>query len=150
VEEVAPLAALAAGTAFGLSFNPLTAMLSAAVAAFLSGTDRASRDSMWWSAAVLVVGWLVGDGFRAMAWARDALGAEGAAPMGGVVLVAATWAVVGLAVGYVLPAATGVFVGRRVTFGTGRLAAASVAVGTALALSVVLVPVADRLGATAT
>jgi hypothetical protein len=147
VEEVAPLAALAAGIAFGLSFNPLTSVIATSIAAFDSGTTRASAAALWRSAAVLVVGWLVGDGFRAMAWARDALASDGGATAQVLVLAAVTWAVVGLAVGYVLPAATGVFVGRRVTFGTGRLAAASVAVGTALALSVVLVPVADRLGA---
>lgn len=146
MEGTAPLAALAAGVAFGLSFNPLTAVVASAVAAFDAGTKKATAATMVRSTVVLVVGWLVGDGFRAMAWARDMLDADGGGEPLVIVLAAVAWAVVGFVVGYVLPAATGAFVGRRVTVGTGRLAAASVAVGMTLALSILLVPAATWLG----
>jgi len=45
------------------------------------------------------------------------------------------WAVVGLFVGYVLPMLAGVYVGRRVTHGTGWLAAGSIAVAASLAVA---------------
>jgi len=150
VEGTSPLAALAAGVAFGLSFNPLTAVVAASIAAFDAGTKKATAATMVRPTVILVVGWLVGDGFRVMAWVRDTLDADGGGEVLLIMLVAVTWAIVGFAVGYAAPAAAGVFVGRRVTFGTGRLAAASVAVGTTLALTVVLVPVATWLGDIAT
>jgi hypothetical protein len=134
--------------AFGLSFNPLTAVLAASIAAFDAGTKKASATTMMRSAVILVTGWLVGDGFRVMAWVRDMLDADSGGKPLVIVLVALTWAIVGFTVGYAAPAAAGVFVGRRVTFGTGRLAAASVALGTTLALTVVLAPVAQWLGDT--
>jgi hypothetical protein len=89
------------GVAAGLRFHPIFAAVAAAAAAGLAGYRKAPRSRTWWAAGVLLVGWVLGDGI-------GIAGAAGTAPY----LVA--WAVVGLAVGYVLPALAGAYVGRLV------------------------------------
>lgn len=114
---------LVTGVATGLQFNPLAAAVSAPIAAALFGYRRAPRSRMWWSAAVLLAGWAVGDGIR--------LAGSGAPPA---FLVA--WAVTGLAFGYALPGVAGAYVGRQVHCGTGWLSAGAVALMLVPALSV--------------
>lgn len=110
------------GIATGLQFNPLSAALSAVLAAALSGYARAPRVRVWWSAAVLLVGWAFGDGIRLA-------GSSASWPY----LVA--WALTGLAFGYALPAYAGAYIGRLVHRGTGWLAAGAVALMLVPALS---------------
>lgn len=117
------LRTLLIAASFGLQFNPVSAILSAAVAAAAVGYPGAPRSRWVWAAVVLAVGWMLGDGIS-VAGAGD-----GAA-------TALVWSITGFVVGYVAPAATGAFVGRRVVRGTGWLAAAAVAVMLASALVV--------------
>jgi hypothetical protein len=112
-----------AGVAMGLQFHLVAAAVSATVAAALSGYRRAPRGRFWWSSAVIVAGWAVGDGIR--------LAGAKAAPA-----YLAAWAVTGLAFGYALPALAGAYVGRQVHRGTGWLAAGAVALMLVPALSV--------------
>lgn len=123
--------ALAQGARLALEFNPVAAALSAALAAFVAGSQRAGRRGGIVAGAVLIAGWLLGDGAAFAAAVADA-----AQPSGGVGIAAAlaAWACGSLALGYALPAVIGIAVGRRVFFGTGRLAAAMVAFGSSLAL----------------
>ena len=116
---------LLAGVATGLQFNPLFAAVSAAVGAALSGYPSAPRTRLWGSAAVLLLGWAAGDGIR-VAGAAASQAYLGA------------WAATGLALGYVLPAFAGAYVGRLVHRGTGWLAAGAVAL--------MLVPALSALG----
>ncbi|MHB1017013.1 MAG: hypothetical protein ACYC2X_03850 [Coriobacteriia bacterium] len=121
--------------------------IAAAIAAGISGYPRAPRERRVEALGLVVFGWLVGDGLRILGHARDLYdGVAGAALAGapewtGWVFVAA-WAVVSLGVGYVLPMLVGASVGRRVTHGTGWLAAA----GVALALTVAISAGAGALG----
>jgi hypothetical protein len=112
-----------AGVAMGLQFHLVAAAVSATVAAALSGHRRAPRGRFWWSSAVIVAGWAVGDGIR--------LAGAKAAPA-----YLTAWAVTGLAFGYALPALAGAYVGRQVHRGTGWLAAGAVALMLVPALSV--------------
>lgn len=107
----------------GLQFNPIAAAASSAMAAAISGYKRAPRGTAWWSAAIVLSGWAVGDGIRLAGAAQ-------------VPEYMATWAIVGLLVGYALPAVAGAYVGRRVHLGTGWLAAGAVALMLAPVLSV--------------
>jgi len=107
----------------GLQFNPLAAAASSALAAAISGYKSAPRGTPWWSAAILLSGWAVGDGIRL----------AGAIQLP---VYVAAWAVVGLLFGYVAPAVAGAYIGRRVHIGTGWLAAGAVALMLAPALSV--------------
>jgi hypothetical protein len=111
-----------AGIATGLQFNPLSSAISAALAAALSGYRRAPRSRAWWSAAVLLAGWTLGDGIRLA-------GSSASWPY----LLA--WALAGLAFGYALPAFAGAYIGRLVHWGTGWLAAGAVALMLVPALS---------------
>ena len=115
-----PLSALnpaLAGAAMGLQFDPLTATVSAAVAAALVGYPRAPSSRRLWAAAALLAGWAVGDGIRV----------AGGVGSGGAALVYGTmWSLTGLGVGYLLPALAGAAVGRAVFHGTGWLTAAAV------------------------
>jgi hypothetical protein len=88
-----------------------------------------------WAWVTLVAAWAIGDGIRIA-------GSAVSDPRYGSAYVAvALWAVVSFAVGYALPALAGMFVGRRVTHGTGWLSAGTVA----LTLSLALVVIAPRL-----
>jgi len=106
----------------GLQFNPIAAAASSALAAAISGYKRAPRGTYWWSGAIVLSGWAIGDGIR--------LAGAGQAPA-----YLAAWAVVGLLFGYAAPAVAGAYVGRRVHLGTGWLAAGAVALMLSPALS---------------
>lgn len=126
------------GIRLGLQFNPVFAVVGAAIAAGLLGYRKAPRERTFWAGSVIVVTWLAGDGLRVLARARDAY--DGAllgngTPVWGTILLLVLWAAVSVAVGYLLPAWAGITVGRRVTHGTGWLAAMSIAVGASLGLS---------------
>ena len=116
-----PLSALnpaLAGAAMGLQFDPLTATVSAVLAAALVGYASAPPSRRWLAAGVLLAGWAVGDGIRV----AGGVGSGSAALIYGTV-----WSLAGLGVGYLLPALAGAAVGRAVFHGTGWLAAAAVA-----------------------
>ena len=122
----------------GLQFNPIFAVVGAAIAAGLFGYRKAPRERRFWAGAAIVVAWLVGDGLLIMARARDAydgVAQVSGSPVWATVLQLALWALVSVTVGYLLPTWAGVTVGRRVTHGTGWLAAMSIAVGASLGIS---------------
>lgn len=132
--------ALRDGALLGVQYNPLFALGTAALAAALWGYPKASRCRRWWALLVAVVGWLAGDGLRILARARDyydGLAAYTAAALptwpGWTNL--AVWALVSLALGYLIPTLVGGAVGKRVTHGTGWLAAAAIAMALAFAIS---------------
>jgi len=122
----------------GLQFNPIFAVVGAAIAAGLLGYAKAPRERGFWAGAAIVVAWLVGDGLLIMARARDAydgVAQVSGSPVWATVVLLALWALVSVTIGYLVPAWAGVTVGRRVTHGTGWLAAMSVAVGVSLGIS---------------
>lgn len=125
------LGALEAGAVLAAAYNPVFAGVFSAVCAVLCARrGRPGRTAL--GIGILVAGWLLGDGMRSIASARDlADGAGALLPSAAVGLNGAAiglWAVLGFCVGYVFPAWAGAFVGRRVTFGTGWLAAGVVSV----------------------
>jgi hypothetical protein len=126
------LTRILSGVATGLAFHPLFAVVSAALAAGLSGYRRAPRSRVWWSLAVLLGGWALGEGVRV------------AGSHGGTAYLAA-WAVTGFAVGYALPAFAGGYVGRQVHKGTGYLSAGAVAVMLVSAFAALSAPIAAAL-----
>lgn len=119
-------AAAGAGLMLGIQFNPVASVAGAALAAGLAAARR-----MWAAVFALCAAWILGDGSRLFVSASGAL-AEGGADGQWVFL--ALWALTGLALGYALPAWAGAYVGRRVTHGTGWLAAAAVAASASGAL----------------
>jgi hypothetical protein len=135
---------LALGVALGLQYNPLAGTVGAVVAAVLYGYPSAPESRRPIAVAVLALAWLAGDGVRigaALTVAPPKAGPDWAA-LAAHVLVSAI-------VGYAVPAAAGVIVGRRVTRGTGWLSAGAVALTVAGALSLVvptLATAAARLG----
>ena len=135
VEALGP--ALLAGLRLGLQPNPLLGVGGATLAAVLAGHKRASRTQTRLAAAALLVAWLAGDGITIVSRARDAALGVGAFAGGWPGWAAiAVWAVLSFAVGYLAPALVGVAVGRRVTHGTGWLAAGVVAASVSGTLSV--------------
>jgi hypothetical protein len=137
---VTPLSALIGtvdGLTLGLQFNPIAATVGAVVAAALAGWPKAPRVRIVWAWLTLAVAWAVGDGIRIA-------GSAVSDPRYGSAYVAvAMWSLVGFALGYALPALTGMFVGRRVTHGTGWLSAAAVALTVSLAMAVLAPRLAD-------
>jgi len=134
------LGALLRGLRFALEFNPLAAAITVAFAAGISGYPRAPRERRLEAIGIVVLGWLLGDGLRVLGHARDLYDGVAAAALadapgwsGWVFL--AMWTAGSLAVGYIVPMLVGASVGRRVTHGTGWLAAAGVAVALTLAVS---------------
>lgn len=133
-------AALRDGALLGIQYNPLYAVITAALAAAVWGYPKVRRDKRWYAIVVLAVGWLAGDGLRVLARMRDyydraeAFAAAGLPVWDGWTTLG-TWALVSLLLGYVLPALVGGAVGRRVTHGTGWLAAAAIASALVLAVS---------------
>jgi hypothetical protein len=97
--------------------------------------------------AVLIVGWLVGDGLQVISFARDLVDGTGAllpalsTPANWVAL--AVWSAASAGVAYAAPAWAGAYVGRHVTFGTGWLAAAAVS---ATVSALVAMPVSGGVG----
>ena len=125
------------GLALGLQFNPIAAIIGAVVAAALAGYPGAPRVRVAWAWLVLAAAWAIGDGIRVV-------GAVTAEPRyRPVYLAVVMWSLVGFALGYALPALSGMFVGRRVTHGTGWLSAAAVALSVSLALAVLAPRLAD-------
>jgi len=122
---------LQAGFLLAAAYNPVFAGVFSAVCAMLCARrGKPGRTAL--GIGILVCGWLLGDGMRAIASARDvADGAGFLLPASSAALnwvAIATWAVLGAGVAYAFPAWAGAFVGRRVTFGTGWLAAGVVSV----------------------
>jgi len=139
-EAATALSALREGALMAVQYNPLFAAVTAALAAALMGFPKARRDRRQWAALALAAGWLVGDGLRILARARDYYDGVAAFRAAGTPLwpgwtTLAVWALGSLALGYVVPALVGASVGRRVTHGTGWLAAAAVASALTLAVS---------------
>lgn len=133
-------AALRDGALLGVQYNPLFALGTAALAAALWGHRKVKRDHRWWAAVALVVGWLAGDGLRILGRARDYWDASATYAASGLPVWPgwtnlAVWALVSLALGYLVPALVGGAVGRRVTHGTGWLAAAAIAAALSAAVS---------------
>lgn len=132
--------AILQGLRFGIAYNPLASAIAVVLAAGISGYPRAPRERRVEALGLVVFGWLVGDGLRILGHARDlydgvASTALADAPgWAGWVFIAA-WAIVSLAIGYVVPMLVGAAVGRRVTHGTGWLAAAGVALALTIAIS---------------
>jgi hypothetical protein len=144
------LAAIALGLALGVSFNPFTSVAGASLAAAVYGSPKAGRDRRLWWLAILLIAWLLGDGLRVMARVRDAVDLMPASALhspGASALwwALAVWALAGLLLGYVLPAALGSYAGHRVTHGTGWLSAIAVAVTASLALSAIAAPLSVAL-----
>lgn len=139
--------AIVQGLRFGIAYNPLAAALAAAFAAGLSGYPRAPHERRIEALGIVAFGWLLGDGLRILGHARDlydgvaASALAGSPEWAGWVFIG-VWAVVSLGIGYVAPMLVGATVGRRVTHGTGWLAAA----GVALALTVAISAGAGALG----
>lgn len=141
----------ALGLALGVSFNPLASLVGSTLAAAVYGPPTAGRDARLWCVTIVLISWLLGDGFRVMARWRDV--AEGGVRLlpasalpWTVPVILGLWAAVSLGGGYALPTAVGVFVGKRVVHGTGRVSAAVIAATTALALSALASPISGWLG----
>jgi len=137
------VAVLRTGLVLAVSYNPLTAIFSVPVAAGLLGVRKPSHQRWVWAVSVLGFAWLIGDGLRVLARTRDVYDGMGGLIAGSVPVWAqyaalAIWAIGGLLIGYVLPVWTGVFVGRRVTHGTGWVAATSISIAASLALSAII------------
>jgi len=134
-----PAGALATGLQLAAQFNPLFAFVGAVAAAMLAGHRDASRNHTAWGVGIVLATWLVGDGARVLARTRDVYdGLTFFGPQVGpasAYAALATWALGGLALGYVLPAWAGAFTGRRVTRGTGWLAAGAVAAAISVAVA---------------
>ena len=139
-DVVVALGALLQGLRFGAAYNPLVAAIAAAIAAGVSGYPRAPRERRIEALGIVVFGWVLGDGLRILGHARDlydgiaTAALAGAPEWSGWVFIAA-WALVSLGLGYVMPMLVGSAVGRRVTQGTGWLAAAVLAVALTVAVS---------------
>lgn len=134
------LASVRDGVALAVQYNPLFAAGAAALAAALMGFRKAKRERREWAAIALAAGWVVGDGLRILARARDYYDGIAAFRAAGTPLwpgwtTLGIWALGSLALGYVVPALVGAAVGRRVTHGTGWLAAGALASALTLAIS---------------
>ena len=130
--------AIVAGLSLGVAVNPVTAVVGCAGAAAVGAlAARRGGRARWWL-LIAVAAWVIGDApgiaLQTSALARGAFRVLGAAPPWSGWLFLSAWALCGLLVFYLLPAAAGVAVGRRVTWGTGWLAAAAVAGTLCLAL----------------
>ncbi len=132
------IGAVQAGVALAAGFSPLFALLGSVATACILATGAGLRRAFaaW---GLLVAVWLVGDGMRVIASARNLADGAGSLMPGAPPWANWTgiglWAVAGLMVGYVLPAWAGGFAGRRVTMGTGWLSAGAVSVGLSLAIA---------------
>lgn len=136
MSDVADLArALVQGGRLALEFNPVAAVVAAGAAGLIAGTPRASRRHARWAAAAVLGCWALGDG-PAVAGLLSSIAGSTAA-IAGPVTQLVVWAAGGLCLGYLVPAAVGVSVGRRVVFGTARLAGA--VTGSTIALTVSLI-----------
>jgi len=133
--------AIRAGLVLAGAYNVVFATVFAALAAALCA--RAGRPARTTAGVfVLLGGWLVGDGMRVIASARDLFDGVGAllptAPPWANVVALVVWAVASFALGYALPAWAGAFVGRRVTWGTGWIAAIAVSASCSAAVHAIV------------
>lgn len=127
--------ALRDGFALAVSYNPVFALLGAAASAGVLSVGRGARRGFA-GMSVLLGFWLVGDGLRVMARARDLTDGVGVLPPGWTGWVAlGLWALGGLLLGYWLPAWAGSFAGRRVLLGTGWLTGIVVSVTLSLGIA---------------
>jgi hypothetical protein len=131
------VAALVNGVALGLQFNPLTSLLGCVIASIVAGYPAAPDSRRPIAVSLLALAWLGGDGARI----GRALGTGGDLALVGL----AVWALTSALVGYALPGASGIGVGRRVVRGTGWLSAGAVAFAVSGALTVVGPAVATGL-----
>lgn len=130
--------AVQAGFALALSFNPVFGLLGAAAAAAVLSVGSGAR-RRFAGVSLLIGFWLVGDGLRVIARARDLADGVGILPVGWLGWVTlAIWAVGGFAVGYALPAWAGTFAGKRVILGTGWLTGVVVSVTISFAIAGIL------------
>lgn len=138
--------ALWQGVRLGMAYNPVFGIGGALAAAALLGYPRAPRERRFWAGAVLVVAWLAGDGLQVLGRTRDVVDGVGAfahvAPTWAAYMLLAAWALISLGLGYLAPAWAGIVVGRRVTHGTGWLAAMAIAVGASLGISTLVASLA--------
>ncbi len=130
---------LAIGLELGAAFNPFTAAAGAALAAAYVTSDLRARRTA--GAAALATAWLAGDGLRVLGRARELHGGASLAPdfasapaWAGWTAVA-LWVLVGVVIGYAVPAWAGAFAGRRTVLGLDWLVAGSVALTVSLATS---------------
>lgn len=123
------LTALREGGQLALSFNPLTSLLGSMLVAVLLTRARSTFTTVIsWS--VLAGIWVVGDAVLRTLPAEKA----GAATTWPAFTAFALGAAGSFCLGYFLPAWSGSFVGRRVTFGTGWASAAVIAASTSAAV----------------
>ncbi len=134
------LGVLALGVGLGLQFNPVTSLAGSLIAAVIFGTPKAPAARRPLAVAVLALAWLAGDG---VAIGRSVAVDPPKAPFDWTAI--ALWALVGALVGYVVPAAAGALVGRRVTRGTGWLSAGAVALAVSGALITLAPALADGI-----
>lgn len=131
-------AAARAGALLGAAFNPLTSLVVSTVAAALIATGRGWKRATI-AAAVLMGGWLIGDGWmviervRGLAERSESLVAS--TPAWASWVAVSIWIALGLGIGYLVPLFAGAYAGRRVTWGTGWLTAATLAAGVSAALA---------------
>jgi len=132
-----PIGAAFVGFPLAAAYNPVLGALTAAVTAALWARPGIRR-MVTAGYFVLVTGWLLGDGMRVIAAARVVADQRGGLlPEAGLAtnaLALAVWGLGSLALGYALPAWAGAFVGQRVTWGTGWIAAIAVSLSTSVAI----------------
>lgn len=116
------------GLMLASAFNPVFSVLGSAAAAMLLAR-KPGPVRLVAGGVVLLAAWAIGDGL--------ALSAVSSASEPSASVTLAVAVVGSMALGYALPAWAGVYVGRRVTFGTGWLSAAVVAATVSGALSAI-------------
>jgi len=132
-----PIGAVLIGASLAAAYNPVLGALTAALTAALWAKPGIRRRETA-GYVVLAAGWLLGDGMRVIAAARDlsehadSLLPEASRATSAMALV--VWGLGGLALGYALPAWAGAFVGQRVTWGTGWIAAIAVSLSVSAAI----------------
>jgi len=134
--------AIRAGLVLAGAYNVVFATVFAALAAALCArVERPARTAS--GIFVLLGGWLLGDGMRVIASARDLSDGAGAllpaAPQWANLVALSVWALVSFGLGYALPAWVGAFVGRRVTWGTGWIAAIAVSASCSAAVHAIVI-----------
>lgn len=149
------LGAVAVGARLAAGYNPLLAVIGAAVCAVLLAAGsarwgrgrgarlaRVPRSRLALALGVLAGVWFLGDGtmvvLAGIDLARGAQGLSGAAAGRADWIALGIWGLGSLALGYALPTWAGAFAGRRVTHGTGWLTAMSLSVAVSLAISVIV------------
>lgn len=125
--------------ALGLVVNPYSAAIGAMLAAVVWTRSRSAR-GIFWGLVVLLATWILGEAALRLQFADEV---ARAGENGWLTFALASALNVGL--GYVAPGWAGAFVGRRVTWGTGWLAAGTVALTAAGAAFAIGSSIAGRL-----